>query len=141
MEGRVMAKTFGVALPFLSYNKNGNGKIMDALEIFGVCAFVLVLGVESKIKALGKLERRVRKLEKRDGYRKNGEMEEIAMSKLIDGLVGKHCCLIREEEDDLEGRILDVDEEWIQIAVDKKGKEECQLVRIESVSEVTGIAD
>lgn len=114
---------------------------MDALEIFGVCAFVLVLGVESKVKALGKLNQRVKKLEKRGGYGKNGETEEIMMSKLIEGLVGKRCCLVREENVNLEGRILDVDEDWIQIAVEKKGEEECQLVRVESVSEVTGIAD
>ncbi len=114
---------------------------MDALEIFGVCAFVLVLEVQSKVRTLKKLNRRVKRLEKRDGFKENKMKEESVMSKLIEGLIGKHCCIIREEGDDLEGRILDADEEWIQIAVEKKGNEECQLVRIESVSGVKGIVD
>ena len=92
------------------------------------------------VKHLKELKRRVEKLEKRGRYRDDKEREEeVMMSKLIQGLVGKHCCIIREEGDNLEGRILDADEEWIQIAVEKKGSEECRLVRIESVSEVKGI--
>ena len=88
-------------------------------------AFVLVLEVQSKVRTLKKLNRRVKRLEKRDGFKENKMKEECVMSKLIEGLIGKHCCIIREEGDDLEGRILDADEEWIQIAVEKKGKGEC----------------
>ncbi len=113
---------------------------MDPLEILGVCAFVLVLDLQSKMKFLKKLKRRVERLEKRGRYIDDNEREEeVLMPKLMEGLVGKHCCIIRQEGENLEGRILDVDEEWIQIAVEKKGSEECRLVRIESVSEVKGI--
>ena len=75
----------------------------------------------------------------------NGNDEEIVMSRLIEGMIGKRCMLIRNEDDDLEGMILDADEDWIKIEVEEtkknKVKKEQHLVRIESVDEVQEIGD
>jgi len=117
---------------------------MEIFEIFGILAFVLVCHCLSKLDVLRELKRRIRKLEGqiREG---KGNDKEIVMSKLIEGMIGKRCMLIRNADDDLEGMILDADEDWIKIEVEEtkknKVKKKQHLVRIDSVDEVQEIAD
>lgn len=112
------------------------------MEYLGCFAFVFIMIIWGKV---NKLEKRVRKLA-RQGSRSDEENDgRKSMSKLIEELVGKHCVLNREEDVNLSGRILGVDEEWIKLELDARTKKETEkeicLVRIDEIAGIDQIKD
>lgn len=106
------------------------------MEWIGLICLAIVLCYSAYPGKVNKLERKVKKLEKK---REGG----ISMSKIISELVGKECKITTEAALALSGsvevlaKILDVDDEWIKFTyTDKKGNVKTKILRIESIDSV-----
>lgn len=107
------------------------------MEWMGLIALVLVLCYSSypgKVKHLGSA---VKRLERKQ------RGEDKTMSKLIQELVNEECIIKSDAalqfvgSDELECKILDVDDEWMKIYfTDKKGNPVIKLLRIENIDEI-----
>ena len=105
------------------------------MEIFGLIAFVLVLGVLGLHGKFKKLSSRLLKLEKSIIKR-----EGIKMSEILKGLVGEHCSLKENSGTTNVGTVLAVDDEWIKLSTVQKNIESIIIKRIEHIDEVTIIS-
>lgn len=102
------------------------------MEFFMFLVIILSIGIFYEIM---ELKKQTRKIEKKLAYEMKGE---IAMSKILEELKGEECiiklnCAIDNE---IKCKIIDVDEEWIKLKVNRKESESIRIVRIDDISEV-----
>lgn len=98
------------------------------MEWAGLVALALMLFYSSYPNKVKRLEKRIKKLEKK-------QRGEDYMSKLIDELVGKKCKI--ESDEDFVCHVLDADDEWMKISyTDKKNSQITKMLRIEDIDNI-----
>lgn len=104
------------------------------MEWMGLLSFIIICCCYSYLGRIKRLERKVKRLEKKD----KGEND---MSKLIIGLVGE-TCKIKLEDDIFDEcgkntyEVLDADEEWIKVKEHGKKEEKIKLIRIDQIEKI-----
>lgn len=101
------------------------------MEYFGLLALMLLMSYSNLPKKLDALRDRIQKLEK-------GKGEPQKMSDIIKSLVGQQCVLKDYSGiTGYTGTVLEVDEEWIKLAVVEKNQKSIAIKRIENIKEIS----
>lgn len=107
------------------------------MEWIGWLCFCIILAYSSYPGRVKKLEKKVRKLEKKKEGGNN------SMSNMIKELVGKECKIFLDDDNvfselsDQVVQVVEVDEEWMKISyADKKKNEKTKIMRIEDIQSV-----
>lgn len=114
------------------------------MGFLAVLAFIFSLGNSSKI---SRLKAEIKKVKRCSRHKmERGRKGEVQMSKILEQLVGKECCITlnNEEEENATGTfgkemctVLCVDEDWMKISYeDVKGKQHEKIVRIDDIANV-----